>query len=213
MAELPLIVRSQAAAKQAAKSIRKLKATCVSELRLRSGVPRHHVRRPAAGKSFKGLRKGTDSRPVAFQSPNDPASQSGGRRREGGMPPNLSKAGFCWGRRLRRRDRQRGGRSSLASQPMASVFMGSTATETFSMRWQVEHLNVRASNPRVPAEVRAKAILCLHTGHIGRSLIQLPITVPQDHRQNRTCSPYLTSTGRLFQAPVSIRRTAGAGAG
>jgi hypothetical protein len=62
---------------------------------------------------------------------------------------------------------------------MASVFMGSTATETFSMRSQVEHWKVRSSNPREPGEIRAKAILCLHTGHIGRSLIQLPITVPQ----------------------------------
>jgi hypothetical protein len=118
-----------------------------------------------------------------------------------------------WGRRLSRRDRQRGGRNSLASQPMASVFMGSTATETFSMRSQVEHSNVRSSNPRVPGEIRAKAIVCLHTGHIGRSLIKLPITVPQDHRQNRTCSPYLTSTGRRFQAPSRSQGTAGAGAG
>lgn len=84
---------------------------------------------------------------------------------------------------------QRGGRNSLASQPTASVCMGSTATEIFSMRSQVEHSNVRSSNPRVPGEIRAKAILCLHAGHIGRSLIKLPITVPQDHRQNRICCP------------------------
>jgi hypothetical protein len=29
---------------------------------------------------------------------------------------------------------------------------------------------LRSSNPRVPGEIRAEAILCLHTGHIGRSL-------------------------------------------
>ena len=47
--------------------------------------------------------------------------------------------------------------------------MGSTASEIFSVRSQVEHSNVRISNPRRPAEMRANAILCLQTGHIGRS--------------------------------------------
>ena len=59
--------------------------------------------------------------------------------------------------------------SALANQPTASVFMGSTASEIFSVRPQVEHSNVRISNPRRPAEMRANAILCLQTGHIGRS--------------------------------------------
>ncbi len=58
--------------------------------------------------------------------------------------------------------------------------MGSTATLIFSVGSQVEHSNVRSSNPRVPGEIRAKAILCLHTGHIGRSLTKSPITVPHE---------------------------------
>jgi hypothetical protein len=83
---------------------------------------------------------------------------------------------------------QLGGRSSPASQPTASVFMGSMGTAILSVRSQVEHSNVRSSNPRVPGEIRASAILCLHTGHIGRSLIASPITLPQDHRQRTCCS-------------------------
>ena len=74
-----------------------------------------------------------------------------------------------------KRRRELGGRSSLASQPAVSVFMGSTTTEIFSVRSQVEHSKVRSSNPRSPGETRPKAILCLHTGHIGRSAIELPI--------------------------------------
>lgn len=104
-------------------------------------------------------------------------------------------------------DRQRGGRSSLASQPTASVCMGSTATLILSVRSQVEHSNVRSSKPRVPGEVRAKAILCLHVGHIGRSLIKLPITVPQDHRKTELTVLYLSRTGRLFQARSRSRGT------
>lgn len=71
----------------------------------------------------------------------------------------------------------RGGLSSPASQPTASLFMGSTAIATFSVRPQVVHSKVRSSNPREPGVMRAKAILCLQTGHIGRSfgeLIRLP---------------------------------------
>ena len=68
---------------------------------------------------------------------------------------------------------QRGRRSSLASQPTASLFMGSTGIETFSVRSQVEHSKVRSSNPRSPKETRANIILCLHTGHIGRSFSEL----------------------------------------
>ena len=40
---------------------------------------------------------------------------------------------------------QFGGFSSPASQPVASVFKGSTAKQTFSMRWQVLHSKVRSS--------------------------------------------------------------------
>jgi hypothetical protein len=67
----------------------------------------------------------------------------------------------------------RGGLSSLASQPTASVFRGSTEKEIFSLRWQVLHSNVRCSNPRSPGEIRTKAILCLQVGHIGRSMTEL----------------------------------------
>jgi len=66
---------------------------------------------------------------------------------------------------------QRGGLSSLASQPTASVFSGSMAMETFSMRWQVRHSKVRSSKPRLPGEIRANPILCLQVGHIGRSTL------------------------------------------
>jgi hypothetical protein len=37
------------------------------------------------------------------------------------------------------------------------------------VRSQVAHSNVRSSNPGFPADVRAKPILCLQVGHIGRS--------------------------------------------
>jgi hypothetical protein len=65
--------------------------------------------------------------------------------------------------------RQRGGRSSPASQPTASDFIGSTAKAIFSVRPHVEHSKVRSSKPGSPEEIRAKATLCLHTEHIGRS--------------------------------------------
>src|SRR6266480_3744030 len=48
-----------------------------------------------------------------------------------------------------------GGRSSPASQPMASLFIGSTGNDTFSTRSQVLHSNVRSSKPPVPGEMRA----------------------------------------------------------
>jgi hypothetical protein len=67
---------------------------------------------------------------------------------------------------------QRGGLSSLASQPTASVLKGSTTKLIFSMRWQVLHSNVRSSNPRSPGEIRANPILCLQVGHIGRSTME-----------------------------------------
>lgn len=73
----------------------------------------------------------------------------------------------------------RGGFNSPASQPTASVFIGSTANDAVSVRSQVEHLNVRVSNPDLPGEMRANAIRCLHTGHIGRSLIHAVIHCPQ----------------------------------
>lgn len=66
----------------------------------------------------------------------------------------------------------RGGFSSPASQPTASVFIGSTAKDATSVRSQVEHSKVRFSNPALAGEMRANAIRCLHTGHIGRSFIR-----------------------------------------
>jgi hypothetical protein len=42
---------------------------------------------------------------------------------------------------------------------------------------------VRSSNPRGPGEMRANAIRCLHTGHIGRSLVEavIPQIPAADH--------------------------------
>ena len=81
------------------------------------------------------------------------------------------------GARARRRDLlkgetcQLGGFSSPASQPTASVFKGSMGKETSSVRWHVLHSKVRRSNPRSPGEIRARPILCLQVGHIGRSTV------------------------------------------
>jgi hypothetical protein len=66
----------------------------------------------------------------------------------------------------------RGGLNSLASQPKASVFKGSTGKETSSTRSQVEHSKVRCSKPRSPGEIPANPILCLQVGHIGRSTME-----------------------------------------
>ena len=41
--------------------------------------------------------------------------------------------------------------------------------------------NVRGSKPRSPREIRVSAIRCLHAGHIGRSLIGLPMTPLPNH--------------------------------
>src|SRR5439155_18260803 len=76
-------------------------------------------------------------------------------------------------------ERHRGGFSSPASQPTVSVCIGSTAKRTTSVRSQVEHSKVCSSNPRRPGEMRANAIRCLHTGHIGRSLIEAVIPEPR----------------------------------
>jgi hypothetical protein len=46
------------------------------------------------------------------------------------------------------------------------------ANEAFSVRWQVAHSKVRISTPGGPAEMRANPILCLQTGHIGRSAME-----------------------------------------
>jgi len=47
-----------------------------------------------------------------------------------------------------------GGLSSPASQPSASVFIGSTGKEIFSVRWQVAHSNIRCSKPRAAPDIR-----------------------------------------------------------
>jgi len=100
---------------------------------------------------------------------------------------------------------QRGRRNSLASQPTASDFIGSTITETFSVRSQVEHSNVRSSKPRPPGEMRPSAMRCLHAGHMGRSLIESPITrTPGDHRQGRTYCSLSKEHWDAFSSAVSI---------
>jgi hypothetical protein len=76
---------------------------------------------------------------------------------------------------------QRGGLSSPASQPMASVLRGSTGKQMMSVRWQVLHSKVRCSSPRSPGEILASPILCLQEGHIGRSTMELRIT---HHQKN-----------------------------
>src|SRR3990170_1794197 len=79
---------------------------------------------------------------------------------------------------------QRGGFNSLASQPNASVFMGSTAKDIFSVRWQVLHSKVRSSKPRGPGEIRASPILCLQVGQDGRSSIEEELRITPRSRKN-----------------------------
>jgi hypothetical protein len=63
----------------------------------------------------------------------------------------------------------------------------------------VEHSNVRSSNPRAPGEIRASTILCLHTGHIGRSPIASPISLPRDHRQPDLSFFHYVTSGSVFK--------------
>src|SRR4051812_22399905 len=105
---------------------------------------------------------------------------------------------------------QRGDRNSLASQPMASFFIGSMATETFSVlaggAFERPLLKPARGN-------RAKAILCLHTGHIGQSLIASPMTISQDHRRPDFAFLYLIkSQSKPFSASFRSVGTAGEGA-
>src|SRR5947209_8578056 len=65
----------------------------------------------------------------------------------------------------------RRGLSSPATQPTASVRIGSTARASVSMWSQVEHSNVRRWNPYVPAVMRFTFNGCLHFGHCGRSIV------------------------------------------
>ena len=74
----------------------------------------------------------------------------------------------------------RGGVNSPASQPTASVFIGYTAKDATSVHPQVEHSKVRFSNPALPGEMRANLIRCLHTGHIGRSLMEAVLHDPRN---------------------------------
>jgi hypothetical protein len=53
------------------------------------------------------------------------------------------------------------------------------AKESFSVRWHVAHSNVRTSIPRSPGETRANPILCLQTGHIGRSIMEEAPSITQ----------------------------------
>jgi hypothetical protein len=76
----------------------------------------------------------------------------------------------------------------FAGEPAYGIRLHGVDGDDLIGPFAVEHSNVRSSNPRVPGEIRASAILCLHTGHIGRSLIASPITLPQDHRQRTCCS-------------------------
>jgi hypothetical protein len=59
------------------------------------------------------------------------------------------------------------------------------ANETFSIRRQVAHSNVRTSTPGWPAEIPANPILCLQTGHIGRSAMEYELRITH-HPPNDT---------------------------
>ena len=61
------------------------------------------------------------------------------------------------------------------------------ARESFSVRWHVAHSNVRTSIPRSPGEIRANPILCLQTGHIGRSTVEEEIRIAQ-HPSKTICA-------------------------
>jgi hypothetical protein len=124
-----------------------------------------------------------------------------------------------------------GGFSSLAIQPTASVFIGSTGIETFSKRRQVAHSKVRCSKPNLPGEIRANPILCLQVGQDGRSAIEdtIRITLPQSgwhqsraptdrkkydqHHYDGECKPPngepVTPTARRPVAPAPRRNVAG----
>jgi hypothetical protein len=79
----------------------------------------------------------------------------------------------------------RGGLSSLAIQPTASVFKGSTGKEIFWIQWQVLHSKVRSSRPRLPGDIRVNPILCLQVGHDGRSAMELLITSRHSEANDR----------------------------
>src|SRR5258708_15275322 len=79
----------------------------------------------------------------------------------------------------------RGGLSSLAIQPTASVFKGSTGKEIFRIQWQVLHSKVRSSRPRFPGDIPGNPILCLQVGHDGRSAIGMLITPRQSQANDK----------------------------
>jgi hypothetical protein len=107
--------------------------------------------------------------------------------------------------------RQRGGRSSLASQPTASVFRGSTDIESCSVRPQVEHSNVRISKQRGAGAIRASAIRCLHARHIGRSLVGLIMTPCPAHRTQWAASVcQIDDSERDFYGRLNRRNGGGA---
>jgi hypothetical protein len=97
-----------------------------------------------------------------------PQAEQGGRR----FSTSSYLGGSTMGAYPARESAYRGGFNSLASQPNASVFRGSTGKDIFSKRWQVEHSNVRSSKPRFPGETRANLNRCLQVGHIGRSIVE-----------------------------------------
>jgi hypothetical protein len=107
---------------------------------------------------------------------------------------------------------QRGGLNSPASQPTASVFVGSLDIEICSVRPQVEHSNVRISKPLSPGAIRASAIRCLHAGHIGLSFVSPPMdTLPGRYRIQAAQAVYnIVDSARDFSTPPLPRNGCGA---
>src|SRR5258705_2877545 len=84
----------------------------------------------------------------------------------------------------------RGGLSSLAIQPTASVFKGSTGKEIFRIQWQVLHSKVRSSRPPLPGDIRVNPLPCLQVGHDRRSAMELLITTPHSQTNDRYASKF-----------------------
>ncbi|MGY4427857.1 hypothetical protein ACVWWO_000334 [Bradyrhizobium sp. F1.13.1] len=95
-------------------------------------------------------------------------------------------------------------RLQFAGEPADRVRLHrSTAKRRTSVRLQVEHSKVRSSNPRGPGEMRANAIRCLQSGHIGRSLFEA--VIPQILVADDTLSEAGVSTKNLLPSAKKER--------
>lgn len=104
---------------------------------------------------------------------------------------------------------QRGGLNSPASQPTASVFMGSLDIEICSVRPQVEHSNVRISKPLSPGAIRASAIRRLQRWAHRPLVCRPPMTpCPKASYLNAGCLQDRRHRARFSNAARSSRRSA-----